>query len=280
VPRPPSAQPPGAWKSEIELLNLQVLNIVGRFVQELVSAESSRLLGRKDATMVKDHIQRGDYTSKIAPKLVFFPIRIADPLIGVLLLIYWVEKFNNLSDVFNDWRVVIFITCVLIAALKQLHWAWVLSRERFTWFMAFFPWNNVLDWMWVYFLSKALNSNLQINTWVTIGAMLFVIGSSIELISELQRSRFKRDSNNEGKLYTGGLFSVVIHPNYMGYILWRSALSLMTGYPVLFGISLVFHFAQFYFHADPPFQKYMSNKYGQAWESYVADHRKIIPGIV
>lgn len=230
--------------------------------------------------MVKDHIQRGDYTFKIAPRVIFSAIRIADPLIGILLLIYWVEEFNNLSDVINDWRVVIFLTCVLIAALHQIFWAWFLSRERFTWFMALFPWNNALDWLWVYFLSTALNSNLQINTWVIIGAMLFVIGTSIELISELQRYHFKRDSNNEGKLYTGGLFSVVIHPNYTGYILWRSALSLMTGYPVLFGISLVFHFAQFYFHADPPFQKYMSNKYGQAWESYVADYKKIIPGIL
>jgi|GEM_PF-2903666 len=230
--------------------------------------------------MVKDHIKRGDYTQKVFPRVIFSPLRIADPLIGVLLLIYWVEKFNNLSDVFADWRAVIFLTCVLIAALLQIYWAWFLARERFTWFAALFPWNQALDWLWIYFLSRALNSNLHIDTWVTIGATFFVIGSVIELMSNLQRYHFKRDSNNEGKLYTGGLFSVVIHPNYAGYILWRSALSLMTGYPVLFGISLVFHFAQFYFHADPPFQKYMSNKYGLAWESYVADHKKVIPGIV
>jgi steroid 5-alpha reductase family enzyme len=230
--------------------------------------------------MVKDHIQRGDYTYKVLPRVIFSLVRIADPLIGVVLLITWVEKFNNLPDVFDDWRVVIFLSCVLLAALKQVHWAWFLSRERFTWFMALFPWNNALDWLWIYFLSKALNSNLQINTWVIIGVVLFVVGYSIELISELQRHHFKRDTNNQGKLYTGGLFSVVIHPNYAGYILWRSALPLMTGYPILAGIALLFHFAQFYFHADPPFQKYMSKKYGQAWESYIESHKKIIPGIL
>jgi len=230
--------------------------------------------------MLKDHIQRGDYTYKIAPRLIFSAIRIADPLIGVLLLITWVEKFNTLSDVFNDWRVVIFLTCVLIAALKQIFWAWFLSRERFTWFMALFPWNNALDWLWIYFLSKALNSNLQIDIWIYIGAILFMIGSLIEFISNLQLQSFKSDPNNQGKLYTDGLFSLVIHPNYSGYILWRSALPLMTGYPVLAGIAFLFHLAQFYFHADPPFQKYMSKKYGQAWESYVANHKKIIPGIL
>ena len=230
--------------------------------------------------MIKDHIQRGDYTYKIAPRVVFSAIRIADPLIGVLLLITWVDKFNNLFEVFDDWRAAILLTCVLLAALKQVHWAWFLSRERFTWFMALFPWNNALDWLWIYFLSKALNSNLPINTWVIIGAPLFVIGASIELISERQRHHFKRDSNNKGKLYTEGLFSFVIHPNYAGYILWRSALPLMTGYPILAGISLLFHFAQFYFHADPLFYKYMSVKYGRAWESYVAGRKKIVPGLL
>jgi steroid 5-alpha reductase family enzyme len=146
--------------------------------------------------------------------------------------------------------------------------------------MALFPWNNGLDWLWVYFLSKALNSNLHISNWIIIGATLFFIGSLIEFISDFQLHLFKRDVENQGLLNTGGLFSAVVHPNYAGYILWRSALPLMTGYPVLFGISLVFHFAQFYFHADPPFQRYMSKKYGHAWESYAADHKKIIPGLL
>ncbi len=230
--------------------------------------------------MVKDHIQRGDYTYKIAPRVVFSAIRIADPLIGILLLIYLVEKFNNLSDVFKNWQVVIFITCVLIAALNQIYWAWFLSRERFTWFMALFPWNNALDWLWIYFLSKALNNNLLINSWIFIGATFFILGSTIEFISNYQLNKFKQDANNQGILYTDGLFSLVIHPNYTGYIMWRSALPLMTGYPVLAGISLIVHIVQFYFHAHPLFHRYMSTKYGQAWESYIASRKQIFPGVL
>lgn len=230
--------------------------------------------------MIKDHIQRGDYTYTIAPRLIFSALRISDPLIGSLLLVRFVDSFDRLSDVFASGPSVLLLTCVSLAVLKQLHWVWVLSRERFTWFMALFPWNNALDWLWVYFLSRALNSNLHIITWSVIGAMLFVVGSSIELISELQRSRFKRDRNNQGKLYTGGLFSLVIHPNYAGYILWRTALSLMTGYLWLAGISLLVHIVQFRLHAHPPFQRYMSAKYGQAWEQYAAGRKKILPGLL
>lgn len=230
--------------------------------------------------MVKDHIQRGDYTYQVAPRVVFTINRMSVPIIGALLLLLFVENFNQLSDVFENDSAVIFLSCLLLSALKHVFWAWVLTRERFTWFMALFPWNNALDWLWVYFLSRALNSNLHIITWSVIGAMLFVVGSSIELISELQRSRFKRDRNNQGKLYTGGLFSLVIHPNYAGYILWRTALSLMTGYLWLAGISLLVHIVQFRLHAHPPFQRYMSAKYGQAWEQYAAGRKKILPGLL
>lgn len=230
--------------------------------------------------MLKDHIQRGDYTYHIAPRLVFSAIRITDPLVGIFLLIFWAERFNNLSEVLGNAPVMLFFACVLLAVLQQLYWAWVLSRERFTWFMALFPWNNALDWLWVYFLSQALNRNLPVNNWIYIGAGIFLVGSLLELISNIQRHRFKRDPNNEGKLFTGGLFSLVIHPNYTGYILWRSAIPLMTGYPLVAGIAFLFHFAQFYFHAHPPFQRYMRRKYGQAWERYAAERKKIIPGLI
>jgi steroid 5-alpha reductase family enzyme len=230
--------------------------------------------------MVKDHIQRGDYTYQIAPRLVFTVIRLADPIIGVLLLLLFVESFNQLSDVFNNGPAVIFLTCLLLAAIKQVFWAWVLSRERFTWFMALFPWNNILDWLWIYFLSQALNSNQQIYPWIYVGAMLFIIGASLEFISDFQLHLFKRDPNNTGELYTDGLFSFVVHPNYTGYILWRTALPLMTGYLWLAGIAFLVHIVQFYFHTHPPFQRYMSEKYGQAWDRYISSHKKLFPGIL
>lgn len=230
--------------------------------------------------MINDHIQRGDYTYQIAPRLVFSAIRIADPLVGIFLLIYWADGFDNLSDIFGNAPIMLFFTCVFLAVLQQLYWAWVLSRERYTWFMALFPWNNALDWLWVYFLSQALNRGLPVNIWIFIGAPICIAGLMIELISNLQLHRFKSDQKNKGKLYTRGLFSVVIHPNYTGYILWRAALPLMTGYPLVAGIAFLFHLVQFNFHAHPPFQRYMASKYGQVWENYTAERKKFIPGII
>jgi hypothetical protein len=139
--------------------------------------------------MVKDHIQRGNYTYQVAPKLVFTINRMSVPLIGALLLLLLVESFNKLSDVFENGPAVIFLSCLLLLALKHVFWVWVLTRERFTWFMALFPWNNMLDWIWVYFLSRALNGNQQIYPWIYIGALLFYSGYRLNF-SAISNSTF------------------------------------------------------------------------------------------
>ena len=46
-------------------------------------------------------------------------------------------------------------------------------------------------------------------------------GILLELVSELQRKRFKDDPANKGKPYAGGLFSLARSINYGGYTLWR-----------------------------------------------------------
>jgi steroid 5-alpha reductase family enzyme len=68
------------------------------------------------------------------------------------------------------------------------------------------------------------------------GAALFSAGILIELGSEVQRTLFKKDPENKGKVYTGGLFALSRHVNYFGYTLWRSGFALASGSPVLAGL--------------------------------------------
>lgn len=76
--------------------------------------------------------------------------------------------------------------------------------------------------------------------------VLSTVGILIETISELQRKRFKDDRNNKGKPYSGGLSSLVRHPNYAGYVVWRTANAMAAGgvasASVVFAL-LTFHFA-------------------------------------
>jgi protein-S-isoprenylcysteine O-methyltransferase Ste14 len=62
-----------------------------------------------------------------------------------------------------------------------------------------------------------------------LGTVSYTVGILLETISEVQRRNFKNDPKNEGKLYTGGLFSLARHINYGGYTVWRAGYALAAG---------------------------------------------------
>ena len=54
-----------------------------------------------------------------------------------------------------------------------------------------------------------------------IGIGLFIIGFSIEIIADHQKTVFRSNSENKNKFITSGLWSKSRHPNYLGEIvLW------------------------------------------------------------
>ncbi|KAJ7799623.1 hypothetical protein B0H14DRAFT_2902687 [Mycena olivaceomarginata] len=61
------------------------------------------------------------------------------------------------------------------------------------------------------------------------GLALFVIRISMEMIAEDSRKKFRKDPKNKGKIDDTGLWSVVSHPNYLGFFLGRTGISLVTG---------------------------------------------------
>lgn len=59
--------------------------------------------------------------------------------------------------------------------------------------------------------------------WIGLG--VWAVGFAIEVIADLQKSRFKQDPTNDGQFIRTGLWSVVRHPNYLGEILlWSGVL--------------------------------------------------------
>jgi len=115
--------------------------------------------------------------------------------------------------------------------------------------------------------------------WTGIG--LFVVGILIETLSESSRKRFKANPANKGKIDDTGLWSVVRHPNYTGYTLWRSGITLATGSiggVIGFGI---FQIASFLFQSIPGLSSYMSQRYGEQWTAYKKRvPYKLFPGIL
>lgn len=112
-----------------------------------------------------------------------------------------------------------------------------------------------------------------------LGMGLFVVGSFINTFSEHQRRRFKRRPENEGKLFTGGLFAVSMHPNYFGDLLWVSGYACVTR-NVFAWIIPAFLFCFFYFFNVPKLDRYLRQRYAEAFADYERRTKRLIPFVL
>ena len=110
------------------------------------------------------------------------------------------------------------------------------------------------------------------------GVLLFIIGSYFNTYSELQRTRFKNDPNNKGKLYTQGLFQYARHINYFGDICWVSGWAIIT-HNLWSGIIPIMLALGFIFFGIPELSSYLEKKYGDNYQDWSKDTKKLIPFI-
>lgn len=109
-----------------------------------------------------------------------------------------------------------------------------------------------------------------------VGISMFTVGLLTELISELQRKSFKDNPANQGKLYTGGLFSLARHINYGGYAFWRTGLALTSGNYWLAALQFTWHMFDFTKRGVPELGNYCSKRYGDQWKKYEHDVPNIL----
>ena len=108
------------------------------------------------------------------------------------------------------------------------------------------------------------------------GAVLFVLGSGMNSYAEYARHAWKRRPENEGRLYTLGLFRYSRHPNYLGDLISFSGLCLIAGRWISVLIPLIM-VAGFVFANIPMLDSHLHDHYGAAFDRYAARTRKLIP---
>ncbi|WP_446936432.1 DUF1295 domain-containing protein [Lysinibacillus fusiformis] len=124
-----------------------------------------------------------------------------------------------------------------------------------------------------------ITSNQDPNVVVLIlGWVLFVGGSMLNTVSELLRKPFKDNPDNQGMLYTGGLFKYAIHINYLGDCLWVLGLAIISNniYSLLIPLGLILVFV---FGYIPKSDDYLQSKYGEQFTVYKLKTKKLIPFI-
>jgi steroid 5-alpha reductase family enzyme len=85
-----------------------------------------------------------------------------------------------------------------------------------------------------------------------LGLFFWVMGFSVEVVADNQKTKFRSDPKNKDKFITTGLWSLSRHPNYVGEImLWIGisimALPVLTGYQYGSLISPLFSFLLIYY---------------------------------
>ena len=150
----------------------------------------------------------------------------------ISIMVYVVYTKNNLQEQLGS---IILASLVILWAVRLGSFLFLRIkkagedkrfREIKTSFARFFLlWT--ISGMWVSFCSMcaltaiASNDGVIVNNIFYIGLVTFIIGLSIEIIADSQKTKFRKDPKNKDKFINEGLWAKSRHPNYVGEItLW------------------------------------------------------------
>lgn len=108
------------------------------------------------------------------------------------------------------------------------------------------------------------------------GAVLFVFGSWMNTYAEFTRRAWKKHQENQGHLYTLGLFRYSRHPNYLGDLISFSGICMTSGRSVTMVIPSIM-LAGFVFANIPMLDAHLQDHYGATFDEYAARTSKLIP---
>ena len=94
-------------------------------------------------------------------------------------------------------------------------------KKSFSWFFMAFT----VSGMWVSICAlcalTGISNGIELNNITYIGIILFIIGFTLEIIADTQKTNFRKNNKNRDKFITTGIWKYSRHPNYLGeIILW------------------------------------------------------------
>ena len=157
----------------------------------------------------------------------------------ISIMVYVVYTKNNLQEQLGS---IILASLVILWAVRLGSFLFLRIkkagedkrfREIKTSFARFFLlWT--ISGMWVSFCSMcaltaiASNDGVMINNIFYIGLVTFIIGLSIEIIADSQKTKFRKDPKNKDKFINEGLWAKSRHPNYVGEITLWAGVAIMS----------------------------------------------------
>ena len=101
-------------------------------------------------------------------------------------------------------------------------------KKSFSWFFMTFS----ISGMWVTICSicalTGIANGIIFSSTTIIGIIIFIIGFTIEIIADSQKTKFRANDDNKDKFISSGLWKYSRHPNYLGEIILWLGISLIS----------------------------------------------------
>ena len=207
-------------------------NYIVSFVAVLISISLGTLTGI-------DEVRNGIILSFIFHWLLFIPAFIfktekfydlTGSLSYITIILYVLISSNNGINNFGN---VILSSLIIIWTLRLGSFLFLRIKKAgedkrfreikksFSWFFMAFT----VSGMWVSICAlcalTGISNGIELTGVTYIGILLFVIGFTLEIIADTQKTNFRKIKDNKDKFITTGLWKYSRHPNYLGeIILW------------------------------------------------------------
>jgi len=186
------------------------------------------------------------------------------------------QMFGETSSANQQVRTALF-SMIAIRTLSQLFWAVFILAMYFPLGGAFgITLFNVVNDSIVALVT--LRNRSEISDWDYLIFAVFILGIGLERFSEVQRTLWKAQLENKGKMHVNGLFGVAVHINYTGYLMWRAAL---LGFTHVLPMQLiVLFFVNDFVRGDIAQQRIRNiKKYGDDFKRYWDSTPKLLPAV-
>jgi protein-S-isoprenylcysteine O-methyltransferase Ste14 len=215
---------------------------------------------------------QGEKSPSIAPKVAitsWYLICVA----GAAWLTFFTTNEGDRSG--SAGRQVVLLACVVIYIARAATTLFVFVKRKIPWWEA--AWGGgLIGFVLFFFLRDGLRTPLPLGFVDVVGALLYLTGSYVGTASEYSRHLWKARPENQGHLYTEGLFRYCRHINYFGDLLLFSGAAVLTRQlwagivPLAMGLNLALV-------VIPAHDAYLAMRYGGEFEDYARRTRKLVP---
>lgn len=189
-------------------------------------------------------------------------------------LITWLQPYKITGDLYRN---AILLSCFVVYFLRLLFTMFIFYRRKMYWVEAIVI-TSIMPFIIPYMAFIGGQKNQRIGFIEIIGVVFFLIGSYLNSRSEHLRNIWKQKKENEGRLYTEGLFKYAIHINYLGDIILFVGLAMVANsIKLLFvpgSMALIFIMILI-----PLKEEYLKEKYGDEFRDYKSNTKRLIPFI-